>query len=62
MSHGVTTVLNERNQLKMVISSVPDSVNFTVDRIDRAGLTESIERANFTPRETIPIVLHKNTL
>jgi hypothetical protein len=34
MFRGVTTVLNERNHLEIVIRSVPDSVSLFLDRTD----------------------------
>ena len=39
MFRDVTTVLNERKHLKMVIRSVPDSISLFLDRTDRPGLT-----------------------
>ncbi len=39
MFRAVTTVLNERAHLKMVIRSVPDSVSLSLGRTERLGPT-----------------------
>ncbi len=39
MFRGVTTFLNERKHLKMVIRSVPDSVSLILGRTEWQGLT-----------------------
>ncbi len=39
MFHEVTTVLNERKHLKMVIRSVPDAVSLILGRTEWLGLT-----------------------
>jgi hypothetical protein len=39
MFHAVTTVLNERAHLKMVIRSVPDSVSLSLGQTERPGPT-----------------------